>query len=302
MKTIFHQKNGSYIMEQPYPVIEKTTDVIVKLEVGALCRTDVYVHMNTIPSNEVILGHECSGIIVEKGSDAGEFQIGDRVSINPFIGCGKCSHCQKNNFQLCLEQKMMGKEVDGVFSAFFKVDKRNVVKFSKNVSPQKAAFFEPVLAIAAVLKASYKKDDHILVYGKNRIAELTKKILVLNGYKDVTCMIPTSNEPLYDFVIETVPTTEGFNGAVSVLKPGGTLVIKSRIFNHLPVDLFQILQKEIKIETAYYYDDIAHAVEMIENGLEIDDIIGNTHSFDEFERVFQDSLKAEALKTYLEVR
>lgn len=302
MKAIYHEKKGSSVVEKPYPLLEKATDVIIKIEVGALCRTDVYVHMDKIPASEkVVLGHECSGIVVEKGTGVNNLEIGDRVSINPFIGCGNCDKCKENNYQLCLEQKMLGKEVDGVFTEYFKIDQSNVVKFSKKISPQKAAFFEPVLAMAAILETSIKKESEILVYGQNRIAELTKRILNVNGFEKVVCEIPENTNKKYDYVIETVPRSEGFNRAVKMLKTGGTLILKSRLFNPLEVDLFQILQNNIKLESAYYYQNIEHAREMLENDLEIDDLIGETYKFEQFEKVFEDSLKGESLKTYLEV-
>lgn len=301
MKKIHKENKKTKITEVAKPVLANKDEVIVKIKVGAICRTDVYVQRNQIPSNDVIIGHECAGIIEEIGGNVEGFAVGDVVSINPFIGCNECEHCRKQNFQLCLEQQMLGKEVDGVFCGFVKINKRNLVKFNPSTSLLSVAFFEPVLAMSAILHTSMKRTDQILIYGDNRIATLTKRILTLHGYKYVDCEIPKSADVQYDYVVETVPNAEGFNRAISMLKPNGTLILKSRMFNPIEVDMFSILQRGITIESAYYYDNIPQVVSMIEDGLYLEDLMGQVFPLERYEEVFQQSLQKESLKNFLEV-
>jgi len=272
-------------------------EVLVKVELGGVCLTDIYIAEGIIESENVILGHECSGTVVEIGTEVTNLKLGDLVSINPYIGCGECDHCKKNNFQLCLEQKAIGKDFDGVFSEYVLINSKNVVKFNK-VSFERIAFFEPVLACSAVLNTSIKKESKILIFGKNRIADLTNRILKANGFKNVEFTEQIA-EADYDYVIETARNSSEFDQALSALKPGGTLILKSRIFKSMGIDLYTILRKNIKIEPAYYYDNIEHVVEMIENNLYLDDIIGKTYKLDQYEYVFEHSLQKGALKVFL---
>jgi threonine dehydrogenase-like Zn-dependent dehydrogenase len=300
MKVLYKNAVKTTIIEIEIPKINHPDEVLVRIKLGAICRTDVYVHQNIIPSNDVILGHECAGVIADKGVNVTHLSMGDLVSINPFLGCGTCEHCIRHNFQLCPDQQMMGKDVDGVFCEYVLINKNNVVKFAKTPM-MNIAFFEPVLAMAAVLNTSIKKGEKILIYGDNRIAQLTKKIMVTNGFTAVDCFIPKNNQITYDYVIETVPDSFHFNAAVSMLRVGGNLILKSRIFNPLNVDLFAILKNNIKIESAYYYDNIEHVVEMIENELDFTDLIGDISKLNDYEEVFLHSLDRESRKLFLEV-
>ena len=61
------------------------------MEIAGLCRTDVYVAEGKIPTAEpLILGHEFSGVIRERGTQVKVLKEGDRVTVNPQLGCGQC--------------------------------------------------------------------------------------------------------------------------------------------------------------------------------------------------------------------
>jgi glutathione-independent formaldehyde dehydrogenase len=88
------------------PVTQENIDhgVIVKVIASALCGSDCHIvrgrHMET---KNLILGHEFTGEVVEKGTAVHKLNIGDIVSVPFNIGCGTCRHCEKGYSNLCPE-------------------------------------------------------------------------------------------------------------------------------------------------------------------------------------------------------
>jgi L-iditol 2-dehydrogenase len=97
----------------------------VKIEVKAtgICGSDVHVYRDTINYSirtPVVMGHEFSGVVVEKGSQVGdEIKMGDRVTGEPSMSiCGRCDYCLSEHYNLCSERKVMGYSHNGSFAPY----------------------------------------------------------------------------------------------------------------------------------------------------------------------------------------
>ena len=97
----------------------------VKIAVKAtgICGSDLHILHDTINYNirtPVVMGHEFSGVVVEKGVEVGdEVAVGDRVTGEPSIYiCGRCSFCLSEHYNLCPERQVMGYWHDGSFAPF----------------------------------------------------------------------------------------------------------------------------------------------------------------------------------------
>ena len=85
------------------PKILSPGDVIVKVTSAAICGSDLHLYDGYIPTMEKgdILGHETMGEVVEIGSAIKKLKVGDKIVIPFDIGCGKCHHCQEDQFSAC---------------------------------------------------------------------------------------------------------------------------------------------------------------------------------------------------------
>lgn len=97
----------------------------MRIEVRAtgICGSDLHVFHDTINYNirtPVVMGHEFSGVIVEKGEAVGDqVQVGDRVTGEPSVYiCGHCDYCLSEHYNLCPERKVMGYWHDGCFAPY----------------------------------------------------------------------------------------------------------------------------------------------------------------------------------------
>lgn len=85
------------------PQILRPDDVIIKVTTAAICGSDLHLYNGYIPMMKKgdILGHENMGEIVEVGSNVKKLKVGDRIVVAFDIGCGKCHHCEHEEYSVC---------------------------------------------------------------------------------------------------------------------------------------------------------------------------------------------------------
>ena len=108
--------------EVPVPEI-KADQVLVKIMKIGVCGSDIHVYHGKHPftSYPVTQGHEVSGEIVKLGEKVTGFTVGQKVTIQPQVVCGKCYPCRHGKYNLCEELKVMGFQTTGTASEFFAV-------------------------------------------------------------------------------------------------------------------------------------------------------------------------------------
>lgn len=289
MKAIINHNNFVKLEDVETPQIDAVNNVLIKVKLAAICRTDLYVAEGIIPSNEgIILGHEFYGEVVHVFNNVQNVSVGDFVSINPTI-------FGENRDKMC------GVDVDGAFAEYIKVPEYLVYKLPESLRPEYGVFTEPAAASLAVLNTGFDKSLKVCVYGKNRIADLTYKILKVYGYEDV-CVFEESgelSENSFDVIIETFAESLHFAKIIRGLKKGGIFILKSRQYKPVEICVNDLVKKDIKI-IAVNYGDFAEAVKLLSSGkLDIDNLIGETYPLEEFETAFCAAKEREAKKIFL---
>jgi L-iditol 2-dehydrogenase len=278
----------------------QAADVLIRVALAGLCRTDIYVAESRIPSkNPLILGHEFSGFVEKTLGDGGALKQGDRVAVMPWFAAtdrrlldGRPSYAAAT---------MMGIDHDGAFSEFVVAPAKVVYRLPGGVSLMQGAYMEPVAAALAVLNAAIRPEQKGLIFGDNRISRLTERILLAKGFADAAVCGDDEDLPEndYDFVIETLATTETMRKIVRAVKPGGRIVLKSR--QHAPVafDINLLVRKDITLE-AVSYGDFQEGIDLVASGkLKVDDLFGDVFLLDQFETAFAESRRGESMKLFL---
>lgn len=122
-------------------------DVLVKVKACSLCGTDIHIYNWDHPWDERIkpprtLGHEVCGDIVEVGEDVSSFSVGDYVSAESHIYCGKCFQCRIGNRNICVNMKLLGVDVDGGFAEYVSLPESILWKNPKDMPPEFATLQE----------------------------------------------------------------------------------------------------------------------------------------------------------------
>jgi len=85
-------------------------EVLIKVKAACVCGSDIHAYRGTHPfrTPPVILGHEMAGEVEKVGKNVKEFNPGDRVTVEPWTYCRKCSYCLEGKYNLCLNKKSNG--------------------------------------------------------------------------------------------------------------------------------------------------------------------------------------------------
>ena len=111
-------------------------------------------------------GHEFSGVVHELGEDVEGFRIGDRVTADPSLFCGRCRYCLTNRGNQCERWGALGNTVDGSMAEYVAVPAGNAVKLPDSMSFETAAFVEPMACVVhAMNRLQPKAGQSVLLFG-----------------------------------------------------------------------------------------------------------------------------------------
>jgi len=119
----------------PIPELEGG-DVLVNIKACGICGSDIHiVYEGVTPTGyiPITLGHEPAGVISAIGPGVEDWKIGDRVTINPFLTCGKCINCLSGDSQICLSRRVIGIHTEGGLAEFLKIPTENLIHLPENI-------------------------------------------------------------------------------------------------------------------------------------------------------------------------
>jgi len=159
-------------------------EVLIQVMAAGICGSDVHVYhwsediiKEYQPKLPLIMGHEFSGVVAEVGKEAGDWKVGDRVTANPVLYCGKCYFCKDGRQSICDNRPLIGLIVNGAFAQFVSVRSANVYKLEDKISFELGALSEVVcVAMHAIERVGITNGSTIAVVGAGPIG-LTTTIL-----------------------------------------------------------------------------------------------------------------------------
>lgn len=174
MKTaLFHQHGGPEVLEYTdFPAPEpKAGQVLVRLHAAALNRMDIMVR-NGWPGLKLEMPHingaDGAGDVASLGVDVTGFEIGERVVINPNLGCGKCEFCLAGRDNLCRDWHLLGETIRGTYAEYVAVPARQLYKLPKDFDYHQAAAAALVYQTAwhsLMVRGNLQKDETVLIVG-----------------------------------------------------------------------------------------------------------------------------------------
>jgi propanol-preferring alcohol dehydrogenase len=177
-------KSPLVFKDVPRPQLEPG-DVLIEVEACGVCHSDLHVadgdwsQLAAIVKRPLILGHEIAGRVIEKGRDACDLQIGDRVGV-PWVHwtCGECEFCREGNENLCSKQKITGVTVDGGYAELVKAPASHALKIPEGLSSVEAAplFCAGVTVFRALKQAKVLSGQRLAVFGVGGLGHLAVQI------------------------------------------------------------------------------------------------------------------------------
>ena len=237
-------------------------EALVRVRLAGVCNTDLEI-VRGYAGFEGTLGHEFVGT-VEEAPAGHEGLVGRRVVGEINAGCGRCALCRAGDARHCAARTVLGIHGrDGAFAEYLSLPAVNLLGVPEEVSDECAVFTEPLAAACAVTeRVAIDAGARVAVVGDGKLGLLCAQALKVLTGAEVTLVgrhdsklriaarrgvettkaedLKPSARRAFDVVVEASGSAAGFATALELVRPRGTLVLKSTFhgtteFNAAPV-------------------------------------------------------------------
>ncbi len=267
MKAVVFDKELKLVNDYKKPIPQKG-EALIKVTLVGICNTDYEITKGYMGYSG-ILGHEAVGI-VEEINDPDQSLLGKRVVSEISYGCKdpNCQYCAEKLYRHCPNRHTLGIwGKDGCFAEYFTMPLEVLFEVPDSVPDEQAVFVEPLAAACEITEQLHIKPfEKVVVLGDGKLGLITA--LTLNAQNiDVLLVGKHQNKldiaksqgvetsllnnfkikKIYDVVVEATGSISGFETALSLTKPRGTLVLKSTVAASKEFNLAPIVIDEITV-------------------------------------------------------
>lgn len=260
MRAVVLDELGLRVQERPVPQ-PASGEVLVQVVKAGLCETDLQLVRGYMGFRGV-LGHEFVGV-AESGRFAGQRVVGE---IN--CACGKCEYCERGLETHCPHRTVLGiLNHDGAFADHVAVPERNLHAVPDDVSDEQAVFTEPLAAAFQIpAQLALSATQRVIVLGDGRLGNLCAQVIAKSGCRLTVVGKHSSKLALLeklgietakvdeielarqaDIVVDCTGSPTGFETAMRLLKPRGTLVLKTTAAGTQTLSLAPVVIDEITV-------------------------------------------------------
>lgn len=328
---------GLWLEDVPMPEVGPN-DVLIKIKKTSICGTDLHIFkwdawaQRTIPV-PMHVGHEFCGVVEAVGAGVKDIKIGELVSGEGHIVCGRCRNCLAGRRHLCPNTLGVGVNRPGAFAEYLSIPHTNVYKVDPSIPEEIISTFDPLgNAVHTALSWDLVAED-VLITGAGPIGCMAVAIAKFSGAKNIvitdvnpyrlelartmgaTRAVDVSREKLSD-VMKELGMTEGFDVALEMSgHPSGLNDILEYTSNGAKVSLLGIFPEKCAIDwdkvifkglilKGIYgremYETWYKMSSMIKAGLNVQPIITHRYHYTEFEKAFEMMMSGKSGKIVLD--
>jgi len=163
-------------------------EVLIRVAYSGICGSELsgFEGRNSLRKPPLIMGHEFSGEIAEIGDGVTGFAVGQQVTANPLVSCGRCHYCLTGKHQLCPERKLLSASLPGSNAQYVAVLAHTLHLLPEGMSLTTAALVEPAAcALRAARLAAPDPLESALVVGAGPIGLLNIQGLKMQGVQTI---------------------------------------------------------------------------------------------------------------------
>jgi threonine 3-dehydrogenase len=327
---------GLWLQDVPEPDLG-INDVLIKVDRTGICGTDLHIHsydawaQKTIPV-PMTIGHEFVGDVVAVGSNVGGFAIGDVVSGEGHLTCGRCRNCMAGRRHLCAHTQGLGVNRTGAFAEYVALPMTNVWHHRPDIDRDVAAIFDPLGNAVHTALAYPVLGEDVLITGAGPIGIMAAAVVRHAGARHVvitdvnphrlelartagvTRALDVRTQSIADVQAE-LGMEEGFDvglemsGNAAALRDmlanmchGGKLALLGIPPEEFAIDWNQVVFNMLTIKGIYgreMYETWYAMTVMIQSGLDVRPVITHRFAAADYEEAFATAAGGEAGKVIL---
>ena len=305
-----------------------------------MCGSDIHVYHGKHPftSYPVTQGHEVSGVITELGKHVKGLVVGQKVTIEPQVFCGKCYLCRHGKYNLCENLKVMGFQTTGAASEYFVTDASKITPIPDEMSFEEGAMIEPLaVAVHGVKQIGDVTGLNIAVLGAgpigNLVAQTAKglgatKVMItdisdfrLEKAKEcgVDVCVNTKNKDFGEAMVEAFGPDKAdviydcagnnitMGQAIKYARKGSIIVLVAVFAGMAEVDLAVMNDHELDMKSSmmYRHEDYLDAIQLVNQGkVQLKPLISKTFAFRDYSKAYQyiDNNRENTMKVIINVQ
>ncbi len=315
MRTLIFEKTLQYKSDSPIPT-PPPGEALIRTTMAGICNTDIEIIRGYMDFTGV-LGHEFVGL-VEQADDVPEL-VGQRVvgEINAY--CGRCPTCRRGDPTQCPQRDTLGIDRrDGTMADYFTLPTKLLYPVPESIPDEWAVFSEPLAAACQITEQIHvRPSERVVVLGDGKLGLLIAQVLQLIGcdllvvgrHVDKLAILQRRGirtqlageeiVPGADVVVEVTGSAAGFAIARSLVRPRGTLVLKSTFHGDVSLNLSRLVVDEISV-VGSRCGPFPVALRLLEQRLvNVEPLIEATFSLDEGLAAFERAIEPGVLKVLL---
>ncbi len=266
MRALYLDRKNGVILKKDYPNPSPGSgEALIRVLRAGICNTDLEL-VKGYYDYEGVLGHEFVGIVEESPDDPS--WVGVRVVGEINITCGECDMCRMGLYRHCRNRTVLGiLGKDGAFADYVTLPLENLHAVPDSISDAEAAFTEPLAAALEILEqVTIAPGERVVVVGAGKLGLLIAQVIAGTG-ADLTVLlrtrrrnytllrkwgIPTADlgelpEAMFDKAVDATGTPEGFETARKLVRPMGTLILKSTYHGSMSVNMTGVVVDELTL-------------------------------------------------------
>jgi alcohol dehydrogenase len=280
---------------------------VIRVIAAGICGTDLellrgYAGFSGVP------GHEFVGVVEDAGPADAEW-IGHRVVGEITVGCGRCAGCRAAGRGHCDIRTVVGiRGRDGAFAEYLSLPAANLHRVPASIDDMTAVFTEPTAAACRVVEqVRIEPGMRAAVVGAGRLGLLVAQVLRAHGAQLTvvvrseesrsiasalgfeTAAVDSARASLarrFDVVVDATGEPAGFALASALVRPRGTVVVKSTIHGETPVSLSPLVVDEITV-IGSRCGPFARAIELLDGGrVDVKPLVAGTYPLEQFDEAF----------------
>ena len=322
---IIEDKKRLGIREVPDPVPDED-EVMIGVRYCGVCGSDLHVYEEGV---DISTGHEFSGNIAAVGPGVKGWSVGDRVVVEPRLGCGQCFWCKRGQTGLCEEFYVRLLQYMTGFATYTKVKACQVYRIPDELGYEQAAIVEPAAcALHAIRMSGMQAGDVVAVLGLGPIGQLAARIakalgagvvvgtektasrldlardaidevINVNETAPVDRIMELTNGMGADIVVECAGSVSSTQESIALARKGGTVVVVGICFDwvHLPVSEIVLRGLAVKGAVCFSVGEFADALDLVAGKkIDVDPLVTRKFALDDINEAFEQARSGEGGK------
>jgi L-iditol 2-dehydrogenase len=284
-----------------------------------------------------VLGHESAGIVVSCGEGVKSLSSGDRVAVEPGVGCTSCEDCRAGKYNLCSDMKFAATPpYDGTLTKYYRVPEECCFKLPSSVSMGDGALIEPLsIAVHCCKLAGDMQGKSVTVFGAGPVGQLCGSVARTFGagtvlvadivasrldfalqkgathvyeMQKISCqenaaqLLESSGQLGSDIVIDATGAQPCIETGIEVLRKGGVFVQAGLGQPKITFPVGLICDKEAVFRGSFRYGpgDYKLAIALVASGrVNLDGLVTRIFAFSEAREAFENVLQKHGIKSVI---